>query len=212
MKNFFLFFFILLQILLMNLKSVFAEDPKNYFKGKFYESVENYLLVSTKKMRDSRFEETVILILNNDENGAWGLVINKPMGNIRLGELINITEEERKSNESLYNSDIPIYWGGPVDTRRITILHSKEYKNDTTEIHKDISISGDYNILFDIAKNKGPEKSMVILGYAGWGSRQLEGEMERGGWTLSETSIDFIFDEYPDKKWLKASDKGFIRL
>ena len=58
-----------------------------------------------------------------------------------------------------------------------------------------ISISHDHNILFDIAENKGPEKSLVIFGYSGWGEGQLEGEMERDHWILSDIDLNIIFDE-----------------
>ena len=64
------------------------ESPKNYLKGKFYSSVKNYFLVSTKKLRDPRFKNTVIIMLENNEKGAWGLVINKPLSSIPLSSLI----------------------------------------------------------------------------------------------------------------------------
>ena len=57
-----------------------AEGPKNYLKGKFYSTVKNNFLVATDKMRDNRFSKTVIVMLENDEDGAWGLVINKNIG------------------------------------------------------------------------------------------------------------------------------------
>ena len=53
-------------------------------------------------------------------------------------------------------------------------------------------------ILFDIAKNKGPEKSLVILGYSGWGSGQLEGEMERDHWILSNIDLNILFESQPN--------------
>ncbi len=64
------------------------DSPKNYLKGKFYSSVKNYFLVATKKMTDPRFKNTVIIMLENDERGARGLVINKPLASIPLGSLI----------------------------------------------------------------------------------------------------------------------------
>ncbi len=64
------------------------DSPKNYLKGKFYSSVKNYFLVATKKMTDPRFKNTVIIMLENNEKGARGLVINKPLASIPLGSLI----------------------------------------------------------------------------------------------------------------------------
>ena len=89
---------------------------------------------------------------------------------------------------------------------------STEYQSETTEKFGDISISQDYNILFDIAKNKGPKKSFIILGYSGWGSEQLEGEMEKDKWVLSKIDKNLIFKTDNEKKWLIAIKNSFIRL
>jgi len=189
-----------------------AEAPKNYLKGKFYSSVKDHFLVATEKMTDDRFKKTVIVMLDNDEEGAWGLIVNKPIGKVPLNLLINTSQKLKNEKKELYNVEIPIFWGGPVNEEQIYILHSKEYKNQTTESYKDFSITRDYKILFDIAENKGPKKSLVILGYSGWGSGQLEGEMERDHWILSKLDIDIIFEKESIKKWPKAYENSFIRL
>ena len=188
------------------------DSPKNYLKGKFYSSVKNYFLVATKKMTDPRFKNTVIIMLENDEKGAWGIVINKPLTSIPLGSLIYKSRDATNKQKELYNVKIPLYWGGPVNENKILILHSQEYKNETTINFKNISISSDYNILFEIADNKGPKKSLVILGISSWGEGQLEGEMEREHWTLSEVNTDLIFEMDNSKKWLNAIKNSFIRL
>ena len=193
--------------------SVQAQDsPKNYLKGKFYSSVKNYFLVATKKMTDPRFKNTVIIMLENDEKGAWGLVINKPLGSIPLNTLVYESKDATIKHKELYNVKIPVYWGGPVNENKILILHSKEYKNESTINFKNISISSDYNILFEIADNKGPKKNLVILGISSWGEGQLEGEMERDHWTLSEVNTDLIFEMNNNEKWLNAINNSFIRL
>ena len=193
--------------------SVQAQNlPKNYLKGEFYNSIKNYFLVATKKMTDPRFKNTVIIMLENDEKGAWGIVINKPLTLIPLGSLINKPRDATNKQKELYNVKIPVYWGGPVNENNILILHSHEYKNETTTNYKNISISSDYNILFDIADNKGPKKNLVIVGISSWGEGQLEGEMEREGWILSEINLNLIFEMDNAEKWLNATKNGFIRL
>ena len=193
--------------------SVQAIDyPKNYLKGKFYSSVKNYFLIATKKMRDPRFKNTVIIMLENSEKGALGLVINKPLSSIPLSSLIYKSRNATNKQKELYNVKIPVYWGGPVNENKILILHSEEYKNETTINFKNISISSDYNILFEIADNKGPKKNLVIVGISSWGEGQLEGEMEREGWTLSEINLNLIFEMDNAEKWLNAIKNSFIRL
>lgn len=189
-----------------------AEVPKNYLKGKFYSSVKDHFLVATEKMTDDRFKKTVLVMLDNDKDGAWGLVINKPIGKVPLRFLINTQQDHKSEKKELYNVNIPIFWGGPVDEKQIYILHSKEYKNETTKNYKDISITRDYKILFDIAENKGPTKSLVILGYSGWGDGQLEGEIDQDHWILSELDLQIVFEKESISKWLKAYENSFIRL
>ena len=211
-KRILLFLIFVLQISSFYNIFALAEDPKNYLKGKFYSSVKDHFLIATKKMKDNRFEKTVIAMLENDEDGAWGLVINKPIGSIPIALLIDPSLNTSKEREELYKLNIPVFWGGPVGTKEIFILHSSEYQSDTTNNYGSISISQDYNILLDIVKNKGPEKSLVILGYSGWGSGQLEGEMEKDHWILSDLNLDIIFDKDSSSKWQNAYKNSFINL
>ena len=211
-KKILLFLFITLQITLFHHVFALAKTPENYFKGKFYSSVKNNFLVATEKMNDNRFKKTVIAMLENDEDGAWGLVINKPMGSIPLAMLIDPSLSTSEEREKLYEKNILIFWGGPVEVKKIFVLHSSEYQSDSTKNYGGISISQDNNILFDIAEDRGPEKSLIILGYSGWGSGQLEGEMERDHWILSDLDSDIIFEKKSIKKWRRAYENSFIRL
>ena len=211
MRKIILLFFII-TIALFNNVIGSAEGPKNYLKGKFYNSVKNHFLIATEKMTDSRFSKTVIIMLESDENGAWGLTINKRLGTMPIALLIDPSLNTSEEREELFELNIPIFWGGPVDPKEIFILHSNEYKSKSTIKYENISISQDYEILFDIAKNQGPKKSLVILGYSGWGKGQLEGEMERDHWILSDIDLDITFDEESKTKWNKAIKNSFIKI
>ena len=211
-KRILLFLFITLQISLFHNVFTLAKSPENYLKGKFYSSVKDHFLIATEKMNDNRFKKTVIAMLENNEDGAWGLVVNKPIGSIPLALLIDPSLNTSEEREELYKVNIQIFWGGPVEKKQIFVLHSTEYQSETTRNYSCISISQDYNILFDIAEKKGPEKSLVILGYSGWGSGQLEGEMERDHWILSDFDPGIIFEKESIKKWPKAYKNSFIPL
>jgi len=211
MRKIILLFFII-TIALFNNVIGSAEGPKNYLKGKFYSSVKNHFLIATEKMTDDRFSKTVIVMLESDKNGAWGLAINKRLGTMPIALLIDPSLNTSEERDELFKINIPIFWGGPVDPKEIFILHSDEYKSESTVKYENISISQDYKILYDIAKNKGPKKSLVILGYSGWGKGQLEGEMERDHWILSDIDLDITFDEESKKKWDKAIKSSFIKI
>ena len=188
-------------ISLLNNDIISANSSKNYLKGKFYNSIKDHFLIATEKMTDNRFSKTVIVMLKSDEEGAWGLVINKKLGMMPIALLIDPSLNTSKDREELYKINVPVFWGGPVDVKEIFILHSSEYESKTTKQFGNISISQDYDILFDIANNEGPKKSLVILGYSGWGSGQLEGEMERDHWILSDIDLDITFDNESKTKW-----------
>ena len=211
-KKILLLLFFIFQISLFHYIFALAESPKNYLKGKFYSSVKDHFLIATEKMKDDRFEKTVIVMLESDENGAWGIVVNRRLGTMPIALLIDPSLNTSEEREKLYKINIPIFWGGPVDVKQVFILHTAEYQSDTTKNYGNISITQDYNILFDIAENKGPEKSLVIFGYSGWGSGQLEGEMERDHWILSDIDLDITFDKESNTKWNEAFKNSFIKV
>ena len=217
MKKFLgIFFVVIIANITFSAKSIdlpkHYKFPKNYFEGKHYDSVKDFFLIATEKIKDSRFEKTVILMLEHDEKGAFGIAINKPLGKITLGSLISKIDDPVINKKKLYDIKIPIYWGGPVDNKKILILHSNDYKNETTKKYNDLSISSDLKTLVKIAEKKGPKKSLVILGLAAWNIGQLDGEIEFESWTLSEMNMDLIFEVENNKKWLKAINNSFIRL
>ncbi len=151
-------------------------------------------------------------MLEHDDKGALGIVVNKPLGKITLGALISKVEDESINKKELYDVKIPIYWGGPVDKNKILILHTNDYKNYSTKQYNKFSTSNDLETLVKIAEKKGPKKSLVLLGLAAWNIGQLDGEIELERWTLSESDIKLIFDADDKKKWQKSIKSSFIRL
>jgi len=142
MRKIILLFFIV-TITLFNNEICSAKGPKNYLKGKFYSSTKDHLLIATEKMTDATFSKTVIVMLENDDSGAWGLAINKRLGTMPIALLIDPSLNTSEEREKLFKVNIPIFWGGPVDTKEIFILHSNEYKSESTIRYGNISMSQD---------------------------------------------------------------------
>ena len=186
--------------------------PENYLKGKFYDSTKDFFIVATDNLNDSRFKNAVIIMLDHDEKGALGIVINKPIGIFTLGSLLKNLNDKNIEEKKIYNMKLPIYWGGPLDNNKIFIIHSKDYKNNNTKNYKNVSITSDYKALLDIAQNKGPKNSLVIVGLSAWTVGQLDGEIDKGHWNLSEVSEDILFEKNNEIKHQMATKNSFVRL
>ena len=151
-------------------------------------------LVAKPSMSDPRFKETVIVMLyHNQEKGAAGLVINKPIRTMLISEFFessNMTPPEK-----IIDMEITLYWGGPVDAEHIFFIHSSDYKNnDFISSNKDFTITQEPKILFDIVKNKGPEEYIILSGIAAWEPGQLDSEMIRDDWDRKLNNYTSPFD------------------
>ena len=189
----------------------YYQFPEDYLKGKYHETTKNFFIVATEKLKDKRFKKSVIIMLDHDKQGALGIVINKPLGEVTIGSLIKGFDNENLKKD-LLNYKVPIYWGGPLDNNKILIVHSNDYQNKNTKNYDKISISNNYKALIDIAKKKGPTKRLVIIGVSAWTEGQLEGEIDKGHWNLSEITQDILFQEKNEKKYIMATENSFMRL
>lgn len=158
-------------------------------------------LISTQRMPDPRFEEQVIYICAHSYEGAMGVAINKP------NHLFSMAEILRGANLPVPTSQLPpVYIGGPVELESAFILYRSDYRTDyQLEISPTISLSRETRVLEDIARCKGPEKYLFILGYAGWGPGQLEQELVDDGWLMVPADDHVIFDIPDEEKWRTAA-------
>ena len=145
-------------------------------------------------MLDPRFKETVIVMLyNNQEEGAAGIVINKPIETMLISELFK--SSNLNSPENIIEKEITLYWGGPVEPEHIFFIHSSDYKSDDfISSNEDFTVTREPKILFDIAKNKGPKKYIILSGIAVWEPGQLDSEMMRGDWDTKLNNYTPLFD------------------
>ena len=168
------------------------------------ENLCGHFLVAMPGMIDPRFSETVIYLCIHNADGAMGLVVNRPLEREGFSMLL-----KRLSIEAVEpSSGINIFSGGPVEVDRGFILHSLEYiKKTTISVDDKIGLTATIDIIQDIALGSGPKKSLVILGYAGWGAGQLEEEVKRNGWLHVEGDSEILFNIEPEKKWKYAISK-----
>ena len=163
-------------------------------------SLTGQLLVASTTMGDPRFQRTVILVVRHNESGAFGIVINRPVGQRTLASLL-----EKLGEKDAVAGNVQIFAGGPVQPDLGFVIHTTDYKlADTTAINDDVALTASPDILRDIGRQKGPQKALVVFGYAGWGPNQLEAELVHNAWFTITADSALIFDAGRDRVWEEA--------
>jgi putative transcriptional regulator len=165
-------------------------------------SLTNQLLIAMPGMADPNFSTTVTLICEHNDEGALGIVINRPLA-LNLGGLFT---QLNVANPDPTAAEIPVVMGGPVGLERGFVLHNpgKIYENSLI-VSDDIQLTLSRDIIDAIAMGHGPNKSLVALGYAGWEPGQLEYEMLANSWLNVPASPDIVFDTPFNKRWMSAA-------
>ena len=162
------------------------------------------LLIAMPTMSDPRFERTVIYMCAHSADGAMGLVVNKQADEIDFPELLNQLEIETEG----VKNPIPVLGGGPVETGRGFVLHSLDYRQDSTlEVSDEVGLTATVDILRSIAEGEGPAHSLLTLGYAGWSAGQLDDEIQANGWLNVSADVSLLFDGALGEKWDRAVRK-----
>ncbi len=162
----------------------------------------NQLLIAMPGMQDPNFETTVTLICEHTDEGALGIVINRPL-DLRLGDVLAQLELTAEDEEI---GDTRVLAGGPVGHERGFVLHAGEQEWEATlEVSDDIRVTFSRDILAAIAAGTGPSRSLVALGYAGWDAGQLESEMLANAWLNVTATPDIVFEVPFDQRWQAAA-------
>ena len=174
------------------------------------ENLSGRLLVATNQIGDPRFAKTVIYMLQHDQTGAMGLVVNRPVERWSYKRLL---EEMREEGAHAIDGALDIHYGGPVETRRGFVLHSLDYRDDRTRAISDFSgVTTSRAIVRAIAEGSGPRRFLFIFGYAGWAPGQLEGEIGRRAWISVAADELLVLGDDHDDKWDIATAKRGIDL
>ena len=165
------------------------------------QSLAGQLLVAAPTIGDPRFSHTVILIVRHDKNGAFGIVINRPLGERSIAELLEATGEK----DSAAEGKVQVFAGGPVQPELGFVVHSAEYHGEGTQIvDEHVAMTANRQILRDIGQRRGPAKALFAFGYAGWAAGQLESELARHDWFTAPEEPKLIFDDDRANLWDEA--------
>lgn len=151
---------------------------------------------------DPNFSQTVTLICQHDDEGAMGLVINRPL-DIPLREVL--AQMELDQVEETLGVD-PVYLGGPVQPERGFVLHRPLGSWEATlRVSDDVAMTASRDVLEAMARGEGPDDTLVALGYAGWSPGQLEQEMAQNAWLNVAADSRLIFETEAAQRWPAAA-------
>ena len=162
------------------------------------------MLIAMPQMQDPRFERTVIYLCAHTEDGAMGLVINKLLDEVTFPDLLEQLDIDTGIDEDV----IQVHFGGPVEAGRGFVLHSADYMQDSPLVVSDsFGMTATIDILKSIAEGDGPRRSLLALGYAGWGPGQLEDEIQQNGWLCVSADEALVFGPGVNDRWQQAMAK-----
>jgi len=162
----------------------------------------NHFLIAMPGLADPNFYHTVTYICEHNSDGALGIVINRPLGT-RLGDVLEQLEIKPASPQI---AEQPVYLGGPVQPERGFVVHRPVGDWDATlKITENIGVSSSRDLLGAIAQGAGPERTLIALGYAGWGAGQLEQELAENAWLSGPADERILFDLPVSQRWAAAA-------
>ena len=164
-------------------------------------SLTGQLLIASPQLRQPPFERAVVLMAQHSREGAFGVVINRPVDRRPIAGLLAAFGADARG----ITDSVRVFVGGPVDPAVGIVIHSIDYRlPDTLDIDGRIALSAAPEVLRDIGLGKGPNKSLVAFGYAGWGASQLEDEIAHGVWVTVPEDPALVFDDDRAKVWADA--------
>ncbi len=160
------------------------------------------MLIASPAIGDRRFERTVVFMCAHSDNYAMGIVVNKPMGELRLPDLLSQLEVP----SSITAPDLPVLNGGPVDRDRGFVLHSDDYRarDATMAVGHGVGLTATKEVLAALASPGAPRRAVLALGYAQWGPGQLEDELMGDAWLTCDGDSDIVFSAELEDKWSLA--------
>ncbi|QHQ37510.1 YqgE/AlgH family protein [Algicella marina] len=171
-------------------------------KAPVSEFLDGKMLIAMPGMGDLRFERSVIFMCAHSDDGAMGLMINKPAPDLRFADLL----EQLEIDKGPLMHDTDVFFGGPVEHGRGFVLHTNDYEvsDSTMKVNASFAMTATIEILRDIADGTGPREALLCLGYAGWGPGQLEGELQQNGWLTCDADETLIFGTKSADRWTGA--------
>lgn len=163
--------------------------------------LKQHFLIAMPHMADPTFSQTLIYLVEHSQDGAMGLVVNRPSG-LNLSDVLEQLRPEQTPSALCHT--LPIFSGGPVQTDRGFVLHPSDEQFQATLDLGELGMTTSQDVLFAIADGHGPKRHLVALGYAGWDAGQLEAELADNVWLSCPAQSHILFD-LPHEQRLDAA-------
>ncbi len=166
--------------------------------------LDDQFLIAMPGMKDDRFARSVIYVCAHSDEGAMGLIINQTQQMLFPDLLVQlgIMDEQEAIRLPPKARDFVVRNGGPVDRSRGFVLHSADYRVESSlPVSDDICLTATVDILRAISAGRGPRNALMALGYAGWGAGQLENEIAQNGWLTCPADQSMLFDGDIERKY-----------
>ena len=165
-------------------------------------SLSNQFLIAMPALADPNFFHTVTFIFEHNDNGALGIIINRPL-DVTLADVLQHMSMEA-ANPAL--ATMPVFFGGPVQQERGFVIHQPIGTWESTlKISESTAVTTSQDVLEAMSHGTGPEKMFIALGYAGWGPGQLEKELAENAWLSGPADPAILFDTPVEKRWEAAA-------
>jgi putative transcriptional regulator len=188
-----------------------AYDGEMSEKSGTPDSVAPALLLAMPQLLDPNFERTVVLLCQHTDEGAWGLVLNRPTGK---SAMIMTREGESVSSRA----GLDVWLGGPVELERgCLLLGQMPEEGEALLVCDGLFLSGSPALLQRMLESPPPRHMRLLMGYAGWGPGQLERELTESAWLIGDVDLDIVFDTEPAMMWEAAirrlgADPGALQM
>ena len=166
------------------------------------------LLVATEALQDPRFARTVVYLARHDDDGTLGLIVNRPLADVALREVLERLGLDARRAEGA----LRVHYGGPVQRQHFLVLHSPEYRTESTRPAGPLALTMDPAVLQAMAEGRGPRRSLFALGHAGWAPGQLQHEIEDGYWFTVPADDALVFDADAATKWDRARARRKLNI
>jgi putative transcriptional regulator len=175
--------------------TIVAREP-NWLTGQ--------ILVAMPTLQDPRFTQTVIFICAHTEEGAMGVVLNRPLRRVKFGDLLGQLGIEPNPPQR----EMRLGTGGPVDDNRGFVLHSADWAGEgSLRVSEQYTLTANQEVLQVVAAGGGPARGLLVLGYAGWDAGQLDEEIRQNAWLSVPADEAIVYDEDYTTKWARALAK-----